>query len=369
MGAKVGAKEVHTDEGRRRGLRQAQLVPAVLRVVKDAGERGISKADLVAVIRRDDGPTSAVSIQRALNRLRDERDAPIHCVANRWRLRSPFTMPLESPEAEDVVAVLLARAILEPVCDADMLGRVDRLVEQLDARVREQSGPAGLPPCGALTSTLTLGTTAQPGVLRALLDACRRRALRISYVSPWKPAATPAAWIEVEPWAVRVHDGAAYLRAWRRDTASPRTYRIAHIDAIEPCPPDADPSLVRVPTEIWGDGDPAYGIDHDRPGIAVVVLHGPVARWVHRVRWHPEQRDRWLVPNEVLERSVAYRSARELARRVASVFDGVRTLEPADLRDEVAAILRGYAEQLPAVLHRVPPSPLRRRLADHAADE
>lgn len=345
-------------------------MPAVLRVVKEAGERGITKADLVAVICRVDGPTSAVSIQRALNRLRDERDAPIHCVANRWRLRSPFTMPLESPEAEDVVAVLVARAILEPLCDADMLGRVDRLVEQLDARVREQAGPAGLPPCGALTSTLTLGTTAQPGVLRALLDACRRRAVRISYVSPWKPASTPAAWIEVEPWAVRVHDGAAYLRAWRRDTGSPRTYRIAHIDAIEPCAPDADASLVRVPAEIWGDGDPAYGIDHDRPGTAIVVLQGSVARWVHRVRWHPEQRDRWLVANEVLERTLAYRSARELARRITSVFDGVRTIEPPELREEVAAILRGSAEAtLPAVLQRVPPQRARPRLADHAADE
>ncbi len=356
--------------GRRRGLRRAVLEPAVLRVVTDAGERGLTKAAIVAVIRGALGTTSAVSIQRALTRLRDEHDAPIAYVAGRWRLRTPFTMPLESPEAQDVVAVLLARAILEPLGDAEMLGRVDRLVEQLDARVRARVGAAGLPPGGALSSTLTLGTTAAPGVLRALLDACRRRALRIAYASPWKPANTPPVWVDIEPWALRVHDGAAYLRAWRRDTASARTYRVAHIDAIDPCPHELEAALVPVAAEIWGEADPAYGIDLDRPATAVVVLHGAVARWVHRVRWHPGQRDRWLLPGEILERTVAYRSARELARRIASVFDGVRTIEPAALRDAVAAILRGHTDALsPAVFHRVVPARARARIADHAADE
>jgi hypothetical protein len=42
----------------------------------------------------------------------------------------------------------------------------------------------------------------------------------------------------------------------------------------------------------------------------------------------------------VLERRLAYRSCRELARRIVSVIDGVVGVEPAELRDEVGRLLR-----------------------------
>lgn len=360
----------HSAKPSRRGLGQAALEPAVLRVLTDAGNGGVTKSEIVAAI----GSTSAVSVQRALVRLR-ERDAPIECVGadRRWRLAAPFAMPLEEPQSEDVIAVLLARAILTPFADADLVSRLDRIAEQLDERARERDGGGGLPASACVSAALTLGTPVRPGVLRALLTACRRRVVRILYASPWRDGAQ-GRWYEIEPWALRVHDGAAYLRAWRRDQAGPRTFRVAQIDALEEVRLGDGERLVPVPATagVWGDGDPAFGIDRDRAAVAVVRLHGALARWVSRVQWHPTQADRWIEPGELLERRVAYRSCRELARRIASVFDGVRSIEPAALRDEVAAIVSGArAVVLPPPKHRVAPEGVVDALAavPRAADE
>lgn len=341
-------------EGRRRGLGRALLEPAVLRALTDAGPDGLTKSEIVAVV----GNTSAVSVQRALVRLRGH-DAQIECsgVDRRWRLAAPFAMPLEIPEAEDVVAVLLARAILRPFADADLIARLDRIAEQLDDRLRRREGTGTASSPLSLSATLTLGTVVEPGVLRGLLLACRRRAVRIRYESPWKAPEHGRRTYEVEPWALRVHDGAVYLRAWRRDLGMARTFRVAQIDALEDVALGEGERLARVPPMplVWGDEDPAFGIDRDRPGVAVLQFHGALARWVYRVQWHPSQVDHWIEPGEVLERRFAYRSCRELARRIASVFDGVGTIEPPALRQEVQTIVAGMQRvALPGVIARVP---------------
>jgi predicted DNA-binding transcriptional regulator YafY len=46
----------------------------------------------------------------------------------------------------------------------------------------------------------------------------------------------------------------------------------------------------------------------------------------------------------LLERTVAYRSCREMARRLASLLDGVESIAPAQLRDEVVRIVARAAE-------------------------
>lgn len=149
-----------------------------------------------------------------------------------------------------------------------------------------------------------------------------------------------AAWQEIEPWELRVHDGAVYLRAWARGPAEARTFRLAHIEAVE----DAEGSRRPPPSDVWGDESPAFGIDRDRPGTAVIRLRGAVARWVARIVWHPDEKDIWIEPGELLERTVAYRSCREMARRLASVLDGVESIAPVQLRDEVVRLVARAAE-------------------------
>lgn len=337
--------------GRSRGTGKIERAPEVIRVLTAAGRRGMTKRQIVDEL----GTTTAVSIQRTLTTLRKQRDAPIEYDRDirRWRLTSPFAMPLEAPQDDDVVAVLLAKEILAPLLDADIVERISRVAEQLDEKRIARAGGSAVAVTARVSATLTLGTRTKSGVMRTLLQACRRAAVRIDYESPWKPAGQGRRWYEIEPWAVRIHDGAAYVRAWRRDVGEARTLRVAQIEAIEAITSPGEQRLARVPrAKLWGDDDPCFGIDRDRPGSAVVRIEGDVARWVHRVQWHPTQVDRWLVQGEVLERRLRYRSARELARRIASIFDAVRSIEPQTLRDEVARIVGGAP--LPGVIHRVP---------------
>jgi len=335
-----------------RGLSLEALTIAVLGALRDAGEGGLTKQEIVSKI----GNTSSVSVQRALKDLREQHDAQIEYLRQhqRWRLTAPFGMPLQAPECEDLVAVLIAQAILEPLADADLLGRVQRLAEDLDERARRRASSERLPSPASVSATLTLGTPVDAGILSKLLTHCRRSVLRIEYVSPWKPRSAGRRSYTIEPWSLRVHDGVAYLRAWGRDAGAPRTFRVAQIETIEPCPEKPNQAVPRS-HQIWGDEHPAFGIDHDRPGTAIVRLRGAVARWVARVQWHRGQSDRWIEDDELLERTVAYRSCRELARRLASVLDAIESIEPAELRMEVERITRvaSVERELPGVRHRV----------------
>ena len=67
----------------------------------------------------------------------------------------------------------------------------------------------------------------------------------------------------------------------------------------------------------------------------MIRFRGGLARWIARIVWHPLQKDLWLEPDELLERTIPYRSCRELARRLASVIDVIESIEPRELCEEV----------------------------------
>ena len=227
-------------------------------------------------------------------------------------------MPLEAPDRDDMLAVLIAQAILEPLVDARLLARIIKLVEELDQRARSRGTSTDLPNRHAMTATLTLSTRIDPVILRSLLAACRRKALRIRHASPWQPFTDGAVWHDIEPWALRVHDGAVYLRSWVHDLNGPRTFRVADIEALEERTAPTNTSRRPIPADPWGEDIPGYGIDHDRPDVAKIRLRGRVARWVAPIIWHPAEQSVWLEPGELLERTVSCRSCREMARRLAS---------------------------------------------------
>ena len=139
-----------------------------------------------------------------------------------------------------------------------------------------------------------------------------------------------------EPWQVWLHDGTLYVRGFSRTRRGPRTLRLASIESVAVL--GSERALAPLPTSLWGDDDPRFGVDEDRPGDAVIRFSGGVARWVSMTRWHPTQRDVWLTPHELLERRMPYRSCRELARRLMSFADAIEFVGPDELRDELAAI-------------------------------
>lgn len=293
----------------------------------------------------DEGAVSPGTVQRALVWIRDDHDAPLVYDSNtrRWQLTdAQFTLPLTDPTAEDLTAVVLASALLGPIADDELNARLERLVEEMDERIRSKGrGSATIHP-HALTATLTTGTVVDPELLATLLAAVGRHVVKIDYASPWRETQR---FYEVEPWQLRIHDGALYLRAYSRSSGGPRSFRVAHISSARVVDGTAPSAKIPDRDRIWGL-DPAFGIDEDRPDTAVVRVRGPMARWVALSHWHPEQTDVWIRPGELLERRVPYHSCRELARRLLSLGEAIDSIEPTALRDEVLRHADGLREHL-----------------------
>ena len=78
--------------------------------------------------------------------------------------------------------MLYASALLEPLVDPSLLARLNRLVEDMDLKVREgarrrKDGPT-MQPAGALSATVTTGKPANFTMVTKILHAIGRRPLR-----------------------------------------------------------------------------------------------------------------------------------------------------------------------------------------------
>lgn len=306
---------------------------------------GASKEELAKV-----ADVSHPSIQRALTWLRDACDSPVEFDrgAGRWVLRDPhFTLPLTDPEPGDLSAVMFAEALLAPFADEEITQRLRRLAEQMDAEIRDRGQAPlekGARP-GSLVATLTTGSRTNPQILAVLFGAVGKQVVQIRYASPWSPGGGSRIH-DVEPWQLRLHDGNMYLRAFSRTHGEARSFRVAQIEGAEIIEGLQPRAAVPPPDRIWGDHDPAFGIDEDRPATAVLRIRAPMARWVHHNLWDPGQSDTWIEDGELLERRVDYRSCRELARRLLSLGDALVAIEPAELREAVVHHARAITSQL-----------------------
>jgi predicted DNA-binding transcriptional regulator YafY len=280
---------------------------------------------------------SPATVKRALQWLRDKGANIIYEAKHRaWRLRDrAFALPLTEPSLEDLQATLTAAGLHEALGQHAAAARALSLFDELDIRLHEERRGRAIRR-DALRVTQSTAVVRDPRWVLVLLGAARRRVVRIRYRSPWKNEVSTH---EFEPWQVWLHDGVFYVRGYSRTRQAPRTLSLACIEALSVC--DGDKPAVRVPdpTDIWGGRDPRFGIDDDRPGVATITLRGPVARWVAGTLWHPQQKDAWPLADETLVRQLPYRSCRELARRLAGIADGLASVDPSELREEVCRLL------------------------------
>jgi len=291
---------------------------------------------------------AGVTVQRALKYMREEWDAPLEFVhaTKLWKLLDDkFTLPLTDPDPEDLAAVVFASALLQPVADAELNARVKRLVEQMDAAVEEsaKNKDALKVRPKSVTATMTTGTRVDSRLVSKLLTAVGTGVVRIEYDSPWSGTRKTH---DVEPWQLRLHDGVMYMRAFSRTTGDARVFRVAQIVHARVLPEQTPREPIPPKGSLWGSSDPGFGIDSDRPGVATLRVRGGVARWIANMVWDPGQEDRWIEPAELLERRVPYHSCREFARRLFTIVDGLESIEPAELRDEVTSDARAFLERI-----------------------
>lgn len=345
-----------SNASRRAGPRDA-LVPRVLELLRKH-RGGLTKQEL----RNGLGTVSAVTVQRLLNDLRDHWDAPVSFdrAAQRWVLADPsFTIPLEDPEPDDVRAALLAEAMLSPLADPELRDRLRRLTEHLDDKLRKRAKKKGTLPSASVLGWGSLVTKTRPVHLSRLLQALRRHPIRIEYYKPWDNERSR---YTVEPFGICILDGAIYFRGWVRESGALRTFRLAQVERLDVREHEGLSQPLPGAHQVWAGHAPAFGIDQDRPGEAVLRVRGGTARWLSRITWHPAERDRWIVQDELLERTIPYNSVREMARRIATVLDGVVSIEPPQLREQVDATIAQYQAR------RVETLPASRSLARVAAD-
>lgn len=318
-----------------RGLPKTEVKARVLRLLANAPD-GLTKAQLTAAV----GETSKPTVQRCLSDLKQDGVVEIDRSTHVWTLLDPdYRLSLHAPEADDLQAVLIAEAMLGALMDDELRMRLRSLAERLDERMRLRHEA---PPTALRTPvdvSFTSATRVRPEVLHGLLRAVRQRVVQVCSSSPWSPETRKLRLIE--PWALRLHDSSWYVRAFDRKHSEPRTFRLAHVHRVSRSPEFGDPLEPVPPAEqIWAGGDPAFGIDHDRPATARVVLRNPIARWLSHVVWHPAQEDDWL-DADTLVRTVPYASCREFARTLRAYADGVVSVEPPELRVEMLAPFRG----------------------------
>lgn len=298
--------------------------------------RGLDHATLKDIARR--AGVSEETAKRAVEVLRDN-GAPIEYVAaaRGWRMTDPtFALPLFEPAVEDLQAAMTAAGLLGAIGQADVAARAWALFDELDVELHGGRGRAIIR--DALRVTQSTARVRDQRWVLTLLRAVRRSVVEIRYRSPWKEEASTH---QFEPWQLWLHDGVLYVRGYSRTRKAPRTFRLAGIEGLSTLSAQSPMAAVPARGLIWGEGDPRLGVDEDRPDVATIRFRGPVARWVGSVAWHPDQTDAWQENGDVLERRVPYRSCRELARRLASMADGLVGVEPPALREQV----RQFAEE------------------------
>lgn len=305
---------------------RAELRLLVKHLIENSGDRGITSQELLAAIGPD--RTSSRSIQRAIDDLRtiDGADLVATGKIRRWRFLSTLHL-LEAPTPKALRALLRLHAHSRPLLADDENEAITTMLEEFDARARNHAPAAELPMPNVLTSSFTHATQTDPTIFTRLLLACRRKTMRMLYASPWLD--TPvAAWHDIEPWAIHIHDTTHYLRVWSITLNEPRTFNLAHIQALEDV--TGAPPRRPVPKKPWPTGS-AFGIDSDHPGIAVVRLRGPVARWQKTETWHPAQSDDWREDKQLLERTLPIHSRREFTRFLGTFADAIVAIGPPEL--------------------------------------
>lgn len=271
---------------------------------------------------------------RNARRILEERGIPLTYDggSRRWKLdQLDHEDPVLDPSDGDLTLLVLGAALLGPFVDAETRARVDAAVGAVRHELLPQSPQPG---SLAVRSTVTMRSTVDPRTLRKVLDNVQHGVLRLSYYTPWDDRHEQHV---AEPWAVQLVDGATYLRAYSQRRSRPRTFHLGFVTSCVVEPRKRPTQPVPRGDELWGDT--GYGIDEHFPEVAKIRFRGPVARWLARIEWHPSQRDVGPGGDDVLERSVPYRSRREFARKLLSYADAIVSIEPAELRAEVLSAM------------------------------
>lgn len=236
------------------------------------------------------------------------------------RMAEELARPMRPTASEAMRLVLTVDAV------ADLLGdELPALRSALD-KIR---AALGIPPSAA--DVVGPSGPATLSVLREAVRASRR--VRLAYQG--RADAVPQD-REVDPWALHVVDGSWYLQGHDHRAGARRVFRLDRIASVAPTD---QPVTVAAPDELE---PPRYVPEEDH--LAVVLEVGARGRWINDAVSVEELEER----DDGGARLRLHTDAPGwLARLVVMAAGEARVVEPAELREQVAAIAAAALERYP----------------------
>ncbi len=273
--------------------------------------------------------------QRTIYRLRDEYMVPIEYDSSvkGYYLKDPnYSLPPFLPPGKDeLIALLLARDIVQPLEALDLKNCLDALWLQYSANNRAVN--RDLEPIRDVFScdSTVIADIADKELLRYVTAASAGDSVRIRYRSPWRDTADKT----YDGRLLRVHlsDGNVYLLFAEKDgremvlnAAFVKDYEVLPYQV--PLNVSAQKCMKIIGSEHWLEG---FGVwaGEELQEVEVHILP-PASRYYAAQRWHADQEDAWQ--GDVLVRRFPSIISPELVRRVLSLGRYVTDVKPDELR-------------------------------------
>lgn len=324
-----------TDRGGVKWDRAARyLKVAMILHAHPAGIAAQAIAELIGVSKR--------TVYRDLEAMSSDAELPIWQDGGRWGLEAGAFLPPLSLTLHEAMKFFLAARVLAKASDerdTELIGAFLKLAEILPPVLGEHVRAT----IDAFVATVTADERFTR-VLRVLTEAwAQRRVVAIGYdagvYDPGKgPRRTRVRPYLIEPSAL-TH--ALYLIGWDEEREARRTFKVERILEASLTPDIFEPDPGWDPVSALRDG---WDIIADQPVVPIAVRFGPaVARRVAETRWHPSQRLAWSEDGSVVWRGLVA-GTHEVRVWILGWGADAEVLEPATLRDEVAAELRRAAD-------------------------
>ncbi len=322
------------DDGEREGGKRDRLARfyRVLRVLESHGEQGVTPEEIARI-----AGVSRRTVYRDLHALEDELGVPVWSDAGRWGVdRKGFLPPLKLTRAEAMAVFLSARLMARYAddYDPDLGAAFEKLAE-------------ALPPVLGEHVERTVEVMARRPIdersnrhVHLLTQAwAERRVVTFTYdAAAYEPrrGSRPA---RVRPYLIEpsFSTRALYLIGFDETRDALRTFKIERMRDLSLAPDTFQPPTGASIEETLG---PAWDMIADQPEVEVALRFTPVvASRVLEATWHPSQRVS-SEPDGSLVWRARVSGTIEIRLWILSWGSDVEVLDPADLRDDVAATHR-----------------------------
>lgn len=300
--------------------------------ILEARRRPISLRDLMDALE-----CSESTVRRAMNRLRDEFNAPIlyDPSAKGWHLdRSSnartFRLPGPWLTAAELHALLSCHQLLHQI-EPGLLGpEMAPLMEHIETTLAKHGLDRTL--LAERVRLVAIGARPVPSeTLVAVAEALLRgRRLHVTYHSRSRDETRERT---LSPQRLTWYRSNWYLEAWCHQSDGLRRFAVERLLSARPLATAAEP----LPTaDLDAHFADAYGIfAGPATQTATLLFSGERARWVADEQWHPHQQGRHL-PDGRYELALPYGRAEELIMDILKYGPDVEVTAPAELRDAVA---------------------------------